>query len=172
MADEPESQPKPGQPTKYKPEYCEQVKKLALLGLTDVEMAEFFEVCEDTFYEWKKVHPEFSEAASAGKVKADAEIAHSLYDRAKGAQWTEQAAFKIRNQTGPGQFTEEVQIVEVRKAAPPDTQAASLWLRNRRPKSWRDTQHIEQTVAQVEAPTEFTSPEEAARAYAEAVKGQ
>lgn len=166
-----EESPNPiGRPTKYKPEYCDQAKKLALLGLTDVEMAEFFEICEDTLYEWKNVHPEFSEAAGAGKIKADAEIAHSLYDRAKGARWTEQAAFKVRNQLQPGVFTEEVQIVELQKAAPPDTQAASLWLRNRRPKSWRDTQHIEQTVTEKDAPTEFATPEEAAAAYAEYIK--
>jgi hypothetical protein len=165
-----ESPPRPGQPTKYKPEYCEQVKRLALLGLTDEEMAEFFEVCKDTFYEWKKIYPEFSDATNAGKIRADAEIAHSLYDRAKGAQWTEQVAFKIRNQTESGVFTEEVQIIEVKKAAPPDTQAASLWLRNRRPKSWRDTQHIEQTVTEKEAPTEFPTDEEAAAGYAEHIK--
>lgn len=159
-----------GRPTKYKPEYCEQVKKLALLGLTDVEMSEFFEICEDTLYDWKKGYPEFSEASRAGKVKADAEIAHSLYDRAKGAQWTEQVAFKIRNQQESGVFTEEVQIVEIKKAAPPDTQAASLWLRNRRARNWRDTQHIEQTVTEKEAPTEFATAEEAAAAYAEHIK--
>lgn len=161
-----------GRPTKYKPEYCEQAKKLALLGLTDAEMAEFFEVCEDTLHEWKKVYPEFSESSRAGKVRADAEIANSLYHRAKGAQWTEQVAFKVRNQTGSGAFTEEVQIVELQKAAPPDTQAASLWLRNRRARNWRDTQHIEQTVTEKEAPTEFVDPQEAASAYAEAMKGQ
>jgi hypothetical protein len=159
-----------GRPTKFKSEYCEQVKKLALLGLTDTEMAEFFEVCEDTFHEWKKVYPEFSESSRAGKIRADAEIAHSLYDRAKGAQWVEQSAFKIRNQTGAGMFTEEVQIVEIKKAAPPDTQAASLWLRNRRSRNWRDTQHIEQTVTEKEAPTEFPTDEEAAAGYAEHIK--
>jgi hypothetical protein len=52
----------------------------------------------------------------------------------------------------------------------PDTQAASLWLRNRRSKNWRDTQHIEQTVTEKESPTEFASPEEAAAAYAEHIK--
>ncbi|MHC5536678.1 hypothetical protein ACYOEI_00205 [Singulisphaera rosea] len=162
--------PQVGRPTKFKPEYCEQVKKLALLGLTDVEMAEFFEVCEDTLHEWKKVYPEFSESSRAGKVRADAEIASSLYHRAKGAQWTEQVAFKVRNQAAAGVFTEEVQVVDIKKTAPPDTQAASLWLRNRRSRNWRDTQHIEQTVTEKEVPTDFPSDEEAAAGYAEYIK--
>ena len=170
MSHEPTLKKPTGRPTKYRPDYCEQAKKLALLGLTDSEMAEFFEVCEDTIHEWKKTHHEFSESIHAGKLPADAEIAHSLYDRAKGARWTEQAAFKVRHQTASGVFTEEVQIVELQKGAPPDTQAASLWLRNRRPKSWRDTQHIEQTVTPKEAPTEFATAEEAAAAYAEHIK--
>ncbi len=127
-----------GRPTEYRKEYCEQVKRLSLLGLTDKEMAEFFGVSEVTLNAWKNKFPEFLKSMHAGKLAADAEIAYSLYDRAKGAQWTEQAAFKIRNQTGSGVFTEEVKIIDLIKAAPPDTQAASLWLRNRRPKDWRD----------------------------------
>lgn len=163
-----------GRPTKFKPEYCEQARKLSLLGLTDTELAEFFEVNEDTVHEWKKVHPEFSESLRAGKTKADAEIAHSLHDRAKGAEWTEEQPFKVKNITYENgkkvSETEEVITVTVKKKAPPDTQAASLWLRNRRSSKWRDTQHVEQTVMPKEAPTEFASPEEAAAAYSEFIK--
>lgn len=66
-----------------------------MLGLTDIELADFFEVCEDTIYEWKKVYPIFSEATRAGKVKADAEVADKLHHRAVGAEWIEDQAFKI-----------------------------------------------------------------------------
>ena len=123
-----------GRPTKYKGEYAEQAFKFALLGATDVQLAEFFDVHVDTIYEWKNVHPDFSEAVRAGKMKADAEVAHSLYHRAKGAEWTEEQAVKRKVSL----HEEVVEIVEVRRAAPPDTNAASLWLRNRQSGLWSE----------------------------------
>ncbi|MCF0055526.1 hypothetical protein [Dyadobacter sp. CY356] len=134
---------KAGRPTLFKEEYAEQARKLCLLGLTDIELADFFEVCEDTIYEWKKVHPIFSEATRAGKVKADAEVADKLHQRAVGAEWIEDQAFKIKTTKFDAngrklEEWEEVQVVQVRKAAPPDTPAISLWLRNRQPAKWRD----------------------------------
>ena len=123
-----------GHPTKYRDVYDEQAFKLALLGATDAEMADFFGVCESTFYLWKNEHESFSESINAGKLKADAEIAYSLFDRARGATWEEEQAFKVKT----GQWTETIEVVTLKKAAPPDTQAASLWLRNRASGKWRE----------------------------------
>lgn len=135
-----------GAPTKYKPEYNQQAFKLALLGATDAEMADFFQVHVDTIHEWKKVHVLFSDSVNDGKVKADSEVANKLYDRALGAKWTEQAAFKVRNQKESGVFTEEVVIVDLQKGAPPDTQAISLWLRNRKSSAWKDKTETDHTT--------------------------
>jgi hypothetical protein len=122
--------------TKYREEYNEQAYKLALLGCTDIEMAEYFQVCEATFHNWKIDFPSFLESVNRGKVIADANVASKLYDRATGAEWIEQQAFKVKR----GSNNEEVQIVNVKRAAPPDTQAASLWLRNRRSKPGKNSQ--------------------------------
>jgi len=134
---------KAGRPTLFKDEYAEQARKLCLLGLTDIELADFFGVNPDTIYEWRKVYPIFSEATRAGKLKADAEVADKLHQRAVGAEWIEDQAFKIKTvkyaENGRKiEEWEEVQVVQVRKAAPPDTPAISLWLRNRQPAKWRD----------------------------------
>ena len=43
-----------GEDSKYDPSMCEQATKLALLGMTNEEMAKFFGVNVDTFYEWMK----------------------------------------------------------------------------------------------------------------------
>jgi hypothetical protein len=51
-----------GRPTKFKPEFVEQARKLALLGATDREVAEFFEVNEVTVYRWQHEHAEFCKA--------------------------------------------------------------------------------------------------------------
>ncbi len=64
-----------GRPILFRDEYVEWAYKLCLLGATDVELADFFEVSEDTIYRWKKVRPEFSEAVRRGKANADAEVA-------------------------------------------------------------------------------------------------
>lgn len=124
---------KGGRPSLYRPEYAEQARKLCLLGATDKQLADFFGVTEQTINGWKIDFPEFFESLRAGKMKADAEVASKLYDRAIGAEWTEQQAFKVKK----GKDNEEVVVVDVRKAAPPDTPAIALWLHNRKAELWR-----------------------------------
>ena len=102
-----------GRPTDYKPEYAECVFKLCLLGSTDSDLAVFFDVSEATINNWKIAHGEFLESIKAGKEKADAEIAESLY----------------------------------RTAMAGNTTAQIFWLKNRRPKEWRDKQEIDHTSA-------------------------
>lgn len=127
-----------GRPTDYKAEYAEQAYKLCLLGHTDKELADFFEVAESTIYEWKKVHPEFSESITNGKEVADAEIAVSLYQRAKGYSHPEDKIF---------QYEGDPVVVPTIKHYPPDTAAAFIWLKNRQKGKWRDTQQHELTGA-------------------------
>ena len=52
--------PGPGRQSLYDPSMNEQARKLALLGLTDGEIAEFFGVDESTINNWKISHPAFS----------------------------------------------------------------------------------------------------------------
>jgi hypothetical protein len=73
---------KVGRPTAYKPEYTVKAFGYALLGLTDVQMAEKFGVSESTFNLWKKKHPEFSESLKAGKEDADSKVVNALYEKA------------------------------------------------------------------------------------------
>jgi len=126
-----------GRPTKYKPEYAEQVFKLCLLGATDAEIADFFEVAESTVYLWKLEYPEFSEAIKNGKLKADADVANSLYKRAKGYK---QQTVKVF------QYQGDPVIVPVVEHIAPDTGAAMAWLKNRQPSKWRDKQDIDMTI--------------------------
>lgn len=120
-----------GRPTKYREEFPEQAYRHCLLGATDAEIALLFDVNEDTVHEWKKVHPEFSESLTRGKAEADANVAESLYKRALGYS---HEAVKIFMPAG---FNEPV-YAPYTEHFPPDTAAASLWLRNRRPDKWRD----------------------------------
>ena len=123
-----------GRPTNYKKEYDEQAYKLCLLGATDKEMADFFNVKEQTINNWKKNHPSFFESIKRGKIVADANVAKSLYNRALGYYHPED---KIFNDNG------EPLIVPTVKHYPPDPTAAIFWLKNRKPAEWRDKRDVQ-----------------------------
>lgn len=119
----------PGRPTKYDPIYPERVFKLCLLGATEKQIAAIFGISIQTMAVWKNAHPEFLDAIARGRLQADAEIAHSLYHRALGYK---HPAVKIM------QYEGVPVTVNYTEHYPPDTAAASLWLRNRQPAMWRD----------------------------------
>ncbi len=122
-----------GRPTLYDPKMDEQAYKLCLLGATLPEIAEFFGVAESTISLWMTKHEGFSEAIARGRMAADANVAGRLYERAMGYTHPE-----VHISTYEG----EVIQTPITKHYPPDTQAASLWLRNRQPKKWRDRQEL------------------------------
>lgn len=118
-----------GRPTAYKREYAAQAGKLALLGATDPELADFFQVAVSTISRWKVMHAEFSEALKLGKEAADERVAQSLYHRALGYSHPDT---DIRVVDG------QIIKTEMIKHYPPDTTAAIFWLKNRRKEEWRD----------------------------------
>lgn len=118
-----------GRPTKYNIRFCERARRLALLGFTDEELAETFNVSRETIHKWKQEHKEFADAIADGKENADAHVADRLYNRALGYSHAEEKIF---------QSDGKIIRAETTKHYPPDTQAASLWLRNRQPQKWRD----------------------------------
>lgn len=139
---------KGGRPTKYKATYCGQVYKLCLLGATDQDIADFFEVNVDTVQEWKKVYARFSDSIKRGKKIADMIVADSLFQRSKGAMIKKQAAYKLKTVKYEGTKrieTEEIKIVDLKEQVPPDTTAGIFWLKNRHPEKWRDAQKMELT---------------------------
>jgi transcriptional regulator with XRE-family HTH domain len=103
---------------------------MRLLGATLPELADFLGVAPSTVSLWKETEPEFSEALQAGAARADARVAARLYDRAIGLKTTETRVDADGN---------EATTV---KELPPDTAAAFIWLKNRRPQDWRDRTEI------------------------------
>lgn len=126
-----------GRPSKYKQEFCDQAYKYCLLGATDKDLSEFFDVAEDTIHEWKKVYPEFSESIKDGKQIADIKVVESLYKRATGYQQQEVKIFQYEGMPVVVPFTAIIA---------PETTAAIFWLKNRQPKVWRDKQEIQHTL--------------------------
>lgn len=120
-----------GRPTDYKAQYNVQAKKLCLLGATDKELADFFNVSESTINLWKKKHPKFSDSVKAGRILADANVARSFYKRAIGYKFEEET-----HEMG-------IHTKTVIKEVAPDSGAALNWLKNRQPDKWRDKKEFE-----------------------------
>lgn len=118
---------KVGRPTKYKEEYVEQAYRLSLLGMTDAQMADFFEVNESTINNWKNEYPEFLESIKKGKDLADVEVVEALRKRALGYQYEE--IKQEASQQGDRTTT-------TTKEVPPDPTAIIFWLRNRQRDKW------------------------------------
>lgn len=120
-----------GRPSEYKGEYAKQAEKLCLLGATDREIADFFEVDVRTIYRWKAEHSEFCQSIKAGKSVADDRVERSLYQRAVGYEQEEVKIFMPSGAPDPvyAPFTAKIA---------PDTTAAIFWLKNRKPADWRD----------------------------------
>lgn len=120
-----------GRPSKYKPEHCEAIMLAGGEGKTVPEMADDLDVHIDTLYEWAKVHPEFSEAFSRAKEKAEAWWARKLrlglqmkpadfqgqpflkYMAQRFPGWSEKAHVK----TSDGSKDDDVETPDYRKAA-------------------------------------------------------
>ena len=134
---------KVGRPTKYENINLKQVEQFCKLGATDADLAEFLEVAESTINLWKLKHPEFSESVTQGKYYSDEDVVASLYGRAIG-EVREIKEQRINKDGDVVTLTKEVLVI-------PDVKAQEFWLKNRRPKEWRDKQEYAVTVQTLDA---------------------
>lgn len=115
-----------GRPTKYRVEFNERAYRMALLGATEAEIAEWLDISVSKFEQWKQKYPKFREAIKNGSLPADAEAAHSLFQRVKGYEG-------IYEKT----LDEHGKVIETKmRYIGPDVRACEIWLRNRRRKQW------------------------------------
>jgi hypothetical protein len=104
-------------------------RKLAALGATEAEMADFFGVSHKTFTRWKISKPEFCRALKTAKDAADARVERRLYERAVGYSVETEKVLCLRG---------KVIRVKTIEHYPPDTTACIFWVKNRQPGRWRD----------------------------------
>lgn len=120
-----------GRPTLYKPEYAEQARKLCRLGVTDSQVADFFEIGTTTFYRWRQDHPDFADAVTEGKQICDNQVEQALHRRAVGFEYEAVRVFMPAGAKAAVLVPYPVQVI-------PDVRAAQHWLRFRRPKEWSE----------------------------------
>lgn len=132
-----------GAPTKYREEYVDQARRLCLLGAHNEELADFFSISTHTLNQWMHKHEDFSLAIKEGRQVADSKVAERLYERALGYSHPDTDIKVIDG---------EIVTTEIVKHYPPDTAAAFIWLKNRRPTQWRDKVEIDSkpTIALVD----------------------
>lgn len=119
-----------GRPTAYKPEYAKTAEAMCKLGATDASLAEHFGVTIRTIDRWSATIREFCLARKNGKEFADANVERSLYHRAVG-HTTETSVSTV-----DAKGRKKTVVTQTRH--PGDTTACIFWLKNRKPKEWRD----------------------------------
>lgn len=117
------------------------IEGLAREGLSDEQIALKMGIGTSTYYRWQEEHREFREALKKGKAPVDIQVENALLKRALGYTSTE----TIEELTTTGQkdangrdIIKEKHVRKVTREIPPDVGAIVFWLKNRRPKQWRD----------------------------------
>jgi len=114
----------------FKKHMIEEAEKLAELGLTNEEIADFWGRSRRAFQYWLNRYPELLHTLKRGKLKADKEVEKKLYQRAMGYEYEERT-----HERRAGKL---MYMKRVEKQVAPDVTAQIFWLKNRRPDLWRD----------------------------------
>lgn len=121
-------------------------------GLIEKDIAKKLNISIQTFYTYKREHIELFESLKRGKEIVDIEVENKLLKRASGYEYeevTKELVIARDEQDEPikdsnGAVIKELKITKVvTKEVVPDTTAQIFWLKNRKPKEWRDKQDIE-----------------------------
>lgn len=135
--------PKIGRPTVYNPdEHPKAAREQTGNGRTLADLAHLFGVARCTIVDWQGAHPEFAVAIKLGREDAVDRVERSLYERAVGYQHPETKLLTVSQGAGMPSVVERHRIVA---HYPPDTAAALAFLKNKRPKDWKDKQEVEHT---------------------------
>lgn len=110
-------------------------------GLTDEQIAHNIGINTATLYEWKKRFTEIDNALKKTKEIVDREVEAALYNSAVGHHYTVKKPIKLKKtmRDGTKMIEEEhIEYVEEDVFIPPQNVAQFFWLKNRKPKDWRD----------------------------------
>lgn len=112
------------------PEGLLKIEGWARDGLIEEQIAKNMGISVSTINEWKNRFPEIKEALKKGKEVVDREVENALLKRALGYEYEE-----ITEKYEMGELTE---TKVTKKQVVPDTTAQIFWLKNRKPREWRD----------------------------------
>ena len=118
----------------FLPDHLDQVRAIAMRGVTEEQMCEIFDISPRQMGLWKSQYPLFKEALEAGYTDADAAVLAALYQTAIGYTHDEEKIF---------QWDGEIIRANTIKHYKPDVQAIKLWMTNRQREHWADRKETE-----------------------------
>ena len=136
------------------------IQEWVLQGCTNEDIAKLMDINVSTLYEWSNLYPEISNALKTTKDFVDIDIENSLYRKAMGHRYKTKKFIKCKEikyseETGKKiSETETPVAVEEEVFIPPDTLAIIFYLKNRKPKDWRDQKDINFGDGDENVPTE------------------
>jgi transposase-like protein len=104
-------------------------------GLVNEQIAQQIGIHPSTLYDWQNKYPEIAEALKQGKEVIDRQVESALLKRALGYEY-EEVKMIVTESGGK-------RVEKTRKQVLPDVGAQIFWLKNRKPKEWRDRQEVE-----------------------------
>ena len=128
-------------------------------GLTEPQIANNIGIGISTLSEWKLKFPAIVDALKKGKEPVDIQVENALLKRALGYEYdevteeTERFPVGKADETGERAYIEKTKIKTKHIVVAPDVTAQIFWLKNRKPKQWRD--RVEQAIS---VDTEDLSP--------------
>lgn len=117
----------------YNIELLEEVKRLAMLGISEEDMAFALGITYGKFQTWKK-NEHFARYLHDGKTHADAKVAEAFYKRAIGYEYDE---------VWEGEEKGMPFIKRMKKHMPPDPWTCARWLTVKRRNDWSEIQRTE-----------------------------
>ena len=118
----------------FLPDHLDQVRAIAMRGVTEDQMCEIFDISPRQMGLWKSQYPAFKEALESGYTDADAAVLAALYQTAIGYTHDEEKIF---------QWDGEIIRANTIKHYKPDVQAIKLWMTNRQREHWADRKETE-----------------------------
>jgi len=124
-------------------------------GLIEKDIAHNLGINVATLQRYKSEHSTLCEALKRGKEVVDITVENALYKRAQGYTYEEitRELVTSRDKWGNpvvdanGAVVQELKIIKVvTKEVQPDVTAQIFWLKNRKPKDWRDKHEVEKTI--------------------------
>jgi hypothetical protein len=99
-----------GRPTKFKEDMIPMVEKLAGFGITEREIADFFDISQETLMTYKKKHDAFLDAIKKGKLKAEISMTRSLFQSGTNGNVTAQIFFLCNRVPGKWKHVSKILI--------------------------------------------------------------
>lgn len=132
--------------SKYTPELVKQLIGLLRNGNTDVDACSRVGISKDTFYEWIKSKPDFSDAVSRARAETRHLAVKAWRSWLKPFEVTEKSTdtfteTRLDKNGNPYDYVRTT-VTETVKTMAPDWKAAEAYLKRRDPENWGDRMDV------------------------------